>query len=66
MLRLGIKEVAEKQNLSQKDLAARANVSVQLIHRYWNNYVRSVNLTDLERIAKALGVNSKDLLINEP
>jgi transcriptional regulator with XRE-family HTH domain len=64
MLRLRVKEVAEERDLKQKELAKMAKVSPQLIHRYWNNYVGSVNFADLDRIARALGVPDKELLIN--
>jgi DNA-binding Xre family transcriptional regulator len=61
-LRLVIKEIAEKQGLNQKNLAAKSQVTVELLNRYWNNNTRRVDLNQLAKIARALGVRTGDLI----
>jgi transcriptional regulator with XRE-family HTH domain len=63
--RLIIKEIAKKQGLNQSQLQIKAGVTPQLLNRYWNNNTESVALKQLEMIAKALGVKSSDLIVDE-
>lgn len=65
MARLIIKEVATKQGLNQSRLQLKARVTAQLLNRYWNNNTESVALKQLEMIAKALGVKSSDLIMDD-
>lgn len=65
MVRLTIKEIAEKQGLNQSKLQMKAGVTPQLLNRYWNNNVESVALAPLAKIAKALGVKTSDLMVDE-
>jgi len=62
MARLRIKEVAQSQFLKQYELVAKSGVTPQLLSRYWNNNVQRVDLDELEKIAKALGVKTGDLI----
>ena len=57
MLRLHIKELAKEQNINQQKLAEMSGVSVTLMGRYWNNRIQRVDLVELGKIAKALGVS---------
>ena len=63
--RLVIREIAQKQGLNQSQLQIKAGVTLQLLNRYWNNNTESVALKQIEMIAKALGVKSGDLIIDE-
>jgi transcriptional regulator with XRE-family HTH domain len=63
--RLIIKEIATKQGLNQSKLQIKAGVTAQLLNRYWNNNTESVALKQLEMIAKALGVRSRDLIVDD-
>lgn len=61
MVRLLVKELAEKQNMSQSRLQREAGVTMPLLRRYWSNSTESVTLDALERIARVLGVQVRDL-----
>ena len=65
MARLIIKEIAKKRGLNQSQLQIRAGVTPQLLNRYWNNNTESIALKQIEMIAKALGVKSSDLIVDE-
>jgi len=58
---LNIRRIREKRGLSQEKLAALAD-----LHRVYIGQVergeKNIGLKNLEKIAKALGVNVKDLL----
>ena len=63
MLKLQIKEIAESQGLNQSQLQIKAGVNMGLLRRYWHNDTGEVRFELLAKIAKALGVPAKDLLI---
>ena len=63
MLKLIIKEVAEKQGLNRSQLQLRSGVTMPLLTRYWTNKTESVTLPALERIAHALGVDAGSLIV---
>lgn len=63
MAKLIIKEIATKQDLNQSQLQLRAAVTPQLLYRYWHNKTKSVELEQLEKIAKVLGVRPGDLIV---
>lgn len=62
MVRLQVKELAKKRGMSQKALAEKAEVSTQLLNRYWNNHVQRVDLKELGKIATALDVEPGALI----
>lgn len=59
-----LKEIREKQNLSQQALAKRAGVAQSSIH-YIESGVKSPTLKVLLKLASALGVSVADLLGEE-
>lgn len=61
MARLRIKEVAESKHINRSQLQIRAAVTMPMLTRYWNNETESVHLDAMDRIAKALGVQVRDL-----
>lgn len=65
MVRLIIRELAEKQNLSQSRLQREAGVTMAQLRRYWYNKSESVTLDGLARIAKVLGVKPGDLIVED-
>lgn len=65
MARLRIKEEAQRQQLSQTTLAEKSGVTPQLLNRYWHNHMQRVELDQLEKIARALGVRSGDLVVDD-
>jgi len=65
LAKLIIKDVAKRRGINQSQLQMKAGVTVQLLHRYWNNYTGSVALEPIEHIAKALGVKPGDLIVSD-
>lgn len=63
MAKLIIKHLAVKQGLNQSQLQLKAAVTPQLLYRYWHNKTKSVELEQLESIAKVLGVRPGDLIV---
>lgn len=61
MIKLRIREIAERQKMSQVDLAKKSGITPQQINRYWNYPMKRVELDALEDIARALGVRFIDL-----
>lgn len=65
MAKLIIKDTALRRGLNQSQLQIKAGVTIQMLHRYWNNYTESVALNPLEKIAKALGVKPGELIVSD-
>lgn len=65
MIRLNIRETARLQGINQSQLQIKSGVTPQLLNRYWNNKVESVGFEALTKIAKALGVDPRNLLTIE-
>jgi transcriptional regulator with XRE-family HTH domain len=61
MLRLIIKELAEQKGISQSRLQREAGVTMPILRRYWTNNTDSVHLESMDKIARALGVQVRDL-----
>lgn len=66
MAKLLIKEIAESRGLNRSQLQIRAGVTLSMLNRYWNNDTESVHLESMEKIARALGVQVRDLFAVEP
>lgn len=65
MTRLTIKEIAESQGLNQSRLQIMSGVTPALLNRYWRNTADRVTLSELGKIARALGVRSSDLITDD-
>src|SRR5262245_48786549 len=65
MVRLRIKELAEQQGLNRSQLQRRSGVTLPMLYRYWDNNTESVHLRSMERLAKVLGVQVRDLFAAE-
>jgi DNA-binding Xre family transcriptional regulator len=63
--KLIIKQLASKKGLNQSQLQIKAGVTAQLLYRYWHNFTKSVELEQLERIAKALNAEPGDLIVSD-
>jgi len=57
-----IKEYATQQGLSQNALARRADMDVKTIQRMYKNPTAEFSSLTLEKLAKALGVSSSELI----
>jgi putative transcriptional regulator len=64
MVRLRVKELAQQKKMTQKALAAKSGVTLQLLNRYWNNNIQRVDLEELNKIAIALEVKPGDLIVS--
>jgi DNA-binding Xre family transcriptional regulator len=65
MVRLRIQELATEQGLNQFQLVLKAQVTPSLLNRYWNGKTDKVTLSELAKIARALGVRTGDLIADE-
>jgi len=65
MLRLRVKEIAEKQGLNKSQLQIKSGVTLPLLTRYWNNNTTEIKLDALKKIARALGLKPGDLIVDE-
>jgi len=65
-LRHRIREVAESKGISRTKLSQRSETHYRTINELWNDPHKPINTQVLERIAKALQVPAKDLLVEEP
>lgn len=66
MIRLRVKEIAIEKGFNQSSLSRVANVSFLTIKRIFQDPYRDVNMSTLEKIAKALEVPVADLFKEEP
>ncbi len=62
MIRLKVKEIAEEKGFNQSSLSRAANISFNTVKRIFRDPYRETTTTVLEKLAKALGVSSKDLI----
>lgn len=73
MIRLRIKEVAEQAGIPDAaELSRRTGISYDTAYRLWRGDVggtqrgdRSIGIMTLHRVAKALGVRTSDLYVEE-
>jgi transcriptional regulator with XRE-family HTH domain len=61
MARFKIKELAQKQGMSQEALAIKSGVKMRTIQRLWQNKIRRAELRTMIVIADALGVDVREL-----
>ena len=66
MLRLRIREEAEKQGFTMSSLSRKSDVSFKTVKRLWKDPYQTANTDTLERIARALGCSVRDLIEDVP
>lgn len=66
MLRLRVKELAIAKGFNQSTLSRASDVPLDTIRRVWRNPYYEVRLSTLNKIAKALDVDPRDLIENVP
>jgi DNA-binding Xre family transcriptional regulator len=66
MIRLRIREIAEQKGIGMGKLARLADVNQKTIQGIWRDPYQSLTTKTLEKIAKALGVPSRDLIEDVP
>ncbi len=62
MLRLKVKEVAEKKQVSMHKLSQQAQVSYNIVRRLFNNPYQIVNTDTLGRLVDALDCEVEEIL----
>lgn len=74
MPRLIVRELAEARGINMSQLQRSSGVTMPSVRRYWYNTsngkavghpIKEIDLTVLEAIAKALGVETRDLIGND-
>lgn len=66
MLRLRVRELAEQQGVTIVKLMHKAEATRPTIEQLWRNPYRLPKAGTLERVARALGVTSLELLEDVP
>jgi len=66
MIRLRIREVAEKQGYNMARLARRADIDVKTLQRVWHEPTKEISTATLDKIARALGVPASELIESVP
>ncbi len=66
MIRLKVKEVAEAKGFSMAKLARRADIDYKTVQRIYHDPLREVTTTTLDRLAKALDVDVRELIESVP
>lgn len=66
MLKLRIKELAIAKDFNQSTLSRASDVPLDTIRRVWRNPYYEVRLSTLNKIAKALDVDPRELIENVP
>lgn len=67
MIRLKVKEIAWQKGLSQAKLSRMSDVDITTVRKIYQQPTKAnVTLETLSRLAKALGVDPRDLIENVP
>jgi len=66
MVRIRVKEIAQQKGVSMGKLSRASDVTYRTIQRIYNDPDYIPTIPTLERIAKALGVKTADLIEDEP
>jgi DNA-binding Xre family transcriptional regulator len=66
MIRLRVKEIAESKGFNMSSLSRSADISFNTVKRIYRDPFRETNTTILEKLAKALGVSTADLIEDVP
>jgi DNA-binding Xre family transcriptional regulator len=66
MVRLRVREIAEQKGMSMSKLSRISDVNYKTIQQIWRDPYQGINTKTLERIAKALGVATSELIEDVP
>ena len=66
MVRIRVKEIAKQKGMSMGKLSRASDVTYRTIQRIYNDPAYIPTIPTLERIAKALGVATSDLIEDVP
>lgn len=62
MIRLKVKEIAEKQGLNMAQLARKADIDQRTLRRIYRDPIQEISTLVLGKLATALGIPPGDLL----
>ncbi|HZS77574.1 MAG TPA: helix-turn-helix transcriptional regulator [Ktedonobacteraceae bacterium] len=62
MVRLKIREIAEAKKINMSRLSRMADVNYNTIRAIWDNEMKDVTVSTLEKIARALKVDVSELI----
>lgn len=62
MVRLKIREIAEAKKINMSKLSRMADVNYNTIRAIWDNEMKDITVSTLEKIAKALRVDIAELI----
>ncbi len=62
MVRLKIREIAEARKINMSKLSRMADVNYNTIRAIWDNEMKDVTVSTLEKIARALKVDIAELI----
>jgi DNA-binding Xre family transcriptional regulator len=62
MVRLKVREIAEAKKINMSKLSRMADVNYNTIRAIWDNEMKDVTVSTLEKIAKALKVDVAELI----
>ncbi len=66
MVRLRVRDIAEQKGMSMSKLSRISDVNYKTIQHIWRDPYQGINTKTLERIAKALGVATSELIEDVP
>ncbi|TME10504.1 MAG: helix-turn-helix transcriptional regulator [Chloroflexi bacterium] len=66
MVRLRVKEIAEQKGFNISSLSRKADVGFSTVKRIFRDPYKEVTTTTLEKLARALGVPTADLIEDVP
>lgn len=66
MVRLKIREIAEAKKINMSKLSRMADVNYNTIRAIWDNEMKDVTVSTLEKIARALQVDISELIETIP
>ena len=66
MIRLRVKELAEQKGFNISSLSRKADVGFSTVKRIFRDPYKEVTTTTLEKLARALGVPTADLIEDVP
>jgi len=66
MYRLKVREVAQSKGFNQSSLSRASDVSFTTIRRIWRDPHYEISLPVLHKIARALEINTSDLIEDVP
>ncbi|MBO0783795.1 MAG: helix-turn-helix transcriptional regulator [Ktedonobacteraceae bacterium] len=62
MLRLKVREVAQQKGVSQRQLVIRSGLDIRVVQRVMRDSATNITLITLDRLAKALDVDARELI----